>query len=154
MQLRLLLGNGNQLLSCKQIIEQYKLEQTIAEQCYKPEMETVEFWLDRVSKGVIFIKGLVKPTFLHPKWISVTCMNGDVLRYLDFDPAFGGTPGQVIEVDVESCTYEVLASSFENFLKLYAQQLSDGVYEVDDEGYIERTERELVTEWGVPNWLK
>ena len=83
----------------------------------------------------------------------ITSMNGDVCRYLDFDPAEGGETGQVIEVDAECCTHQVLASSFEEFLAGYAQQLRTGLYEVDDEGYIESESEEDVLGWGVPTWL-
>ena len=150
-----LLGNGNQLLPCQQITEYYKLEQSTAAQFYKPEHETMEFWLDRVSNKIMFVKGPVKPLTLHPKWVPITSMNGDVCRYLDYDPAEGGEIGQVIEVDAECCTYKVLASSFETFLASYAQQLQMGLYKVDDEGFIESESEveEDIMSWGVPTWL-
>lgn len=148
-----LLGDGNQLLPCKQIIEQYRLEQALAKQFYDPEMETIEFWRDRVSSSVIFVKGAVKPLMRHPEWVPVTNMNGDVFRYLDYDPAPGGTPGQVIEVDPESCSYQVLADNFDAFLARYAQQLEAGLFKVDDEGYIESIAQDDMN-WGVPAWLR
>ena len=147
------LGNGNQLLPCQQIVEYYTLEQTTAAQFYKPEYESVEFWLDRVANKIMFVKGPVKPLTLHPNWIPITSMNGDVCRYLDYDPAEGGEIGQVIEVDAECCTYQVLASNFEAFLAVYAQQLRVGLYKVDDEGFIECDNEEDVLSWGVPSWL-
>ncbi len=148
-----LLGNGNQLLPCEQIIEYHELDQRAAKQFYDPKMETIEFWKDRVANQVIFVKGAVKPLLLHPKWIPITSMNGDVIRYLDYDPAPGGTIAQVIEVDAEGCSYQVLAGSFDDFLALYAQQLEDGLFHVDDEGYIECSEEDDM-DWGVPDWLK
>ena len=147
-----LLGNGNQLLSCEGIIQQYKLDQEIGEDLYDPEMETIEFWKDRIGGNVIFVKGSVKPLMLHPKWLPITCMNGDVFRYLDFDPADGGTPGQVIEVDPESCSYKVLASSFGELIEIYASELLEGKYSVDDEHYIELEEQDDMN-CGVPDWL-
>ena len=148
-----LLGNGNQLLSCAGILEQYRLDQDIATHINFPEMDTIAFWRDRIASHVIFVKGPVKPLMKHPKWVPITCMNGDVLRYLDFDPAPGGYPGQVIEVDPEGCSYQVLAESFEALLALYAQQLTDGLFQVDDEGFIESAEVADDMNWGMPEWL-
>lgn len=148
-----LFGNGNQLLPCLAIIDQYRLDQEIGESLFEPQMETIEFWKDSTEGNVIFIKGAVKPLTLHPKWVPITCMNGDVLRYLDFDPAPGGINGQVIEVDPECCSYQVLASSFEELLAIYGSQLQENFYTVDDEGYIESSE-ESEMNWGVPEWLK
>lgn len=147
-----LFGNGNQLLSCQAIVEQYALDQKIGRSVYDPEMETIAFWKDRVAGNVIFINGTVKPLMLHPKWVPITCMNGDVLRYIDFDPAPGGTPGQIIEVDPENCSYQVLASSFDALLDHYLAQLLCGEFAVDNEGYVESCE-EASMEWGVPEWL-
>lgn len=116
-------------------------------------METVEFWKDRIKSSVIFVKGAVKPLLRHPKWLPFTCMNGDVFRYLDFDPAPGGTEGQVIEVDPEGCSYQVLANSLDDALKMYANQLESGKYKVEEDGYIELIDHEDTMEWGIPKWL-
>ncbi|MDD5275667.1 MAG: SMI1/KNR4 family protein [Methylovulum sp.] len=148
-----LFGDGNQLLPCHAIVEQYTLDQQIGTGLYDPEMHIVAFWKDRVESKVIFIKGPVKPLMLHPKWIPITCMNGDVFRYIDLDPAPGGISGQIIEVDPEGCSYQVLASSFGELMELYFAQLLSGGYDVDDEGYIE-TKKENEMNWGVPEWLK
>ena len=39
-------------------------------------------------------------------------MNGDVFWFLDLDPAPGGTPGQVVRVDVKCSMWDVLAPSW------------------------------------------
>ena len=149
-----LFGNGNQMLSCKNVIEQYKIGQQIGEEFFEPEMETVEFWKDRIESSVVFVKGSVKPLLRHPKWLPFTCMNGDVFRYLDFDPAPGGVEGQIIEVDPEGCSYQVLANSLEDFYVLYAKQLESGEYKVGDDGFIELVADENEINWGIPDWLK
>ncbi|QMU62044.1 MAG: hypothetical protein GKR92_10195 [Gammaproteobacteria bacterium] len=151
-----LLGNGNQLLSCKRIIEDYKIGQEAAEENFDDEMDTVAYWKDRIECGIIFVKGNVKPLFLQPNWLPITCMNGDVYRYLDFDPAPGGTEGQVIEVDMEGCSYQVVADSLEEAFSMYADQLESGKYKVEEDGYIELIEVGLENElsWGTPKWLK
>lgn len=149
-----LFGNGNQMLSCEMIIEQFKIGQEIREEVFEPEMDTVEFWKDRIESSVIFVRGSVKPLLHHSKWLPFTCMNGDVFRYLDFDPAPGGVEGQVIEVDPEGCSYQVLANGLEEALTMYANQLESGKYKVGDDGYIEMIENETDTRWGMPEWLK
>ena len=147
-------GNGNQMLSCKGLLEHYKLEQEIGKSLYDPSMHKVAFWKDRVAGHVIFVKGAVKPLMLHPKWLPFTCMNGDVIRYFDFDPAPGGTPGQVIEVDPEGCAYQVVAQSMEAFLSSYAEDLEAGMYAADSDGYIEAIIEPDPFEWGMPEWLR
>ena len=149
-----LFGNGNQMLSCKMIIEQFKLSEEIAEQIDDSEMDTIEFWKDRVESNIIFVKGAVKPVLHHPNWIPFTSMNGDVFRYLDFDPATGGVEGQVIEVDPEGCCYQVIAKNIEDLLAMYANQLESGEYKVDQEGYIELINQVDDMNWGMPEWLK
>jgi len=148
-----LFGDGNQLLSCKSIISQHQLDQEIGAQFYDPELETIDFWKDRTSRGVIFVRGPVKPLTLHPYWLPMTCMNGNVFRYFDYDPAPGGIPGQIIEVDPESCSYEVLANSFSDLVGNYLDDINNGVFEVDDEHFIERIIEKNI-EVGMPDWLK
>lgn len=147
-----LLGDGHQLLSCESIIQQYRWGQETSKQFADPQFDTPVFWKDRVSSGVIAVKGPVKPLMNHPHWLPFTCMNGDVFRFLDFDPAPGGHRGQVIEVDPENCAYQVLASDFESFLKNYVEALKANHYHVDETGYIETQEQDPM-DWGIPEWL-
>lgn len=147
-------GNGNQMLPCQALVQHYKLDQEIARSLYDPAMHKVEFWKDRISSHVIFVKGPVKPLMLHPKWLPFTSMNGDVIRYFDFDPAPGGTVGQVIEVDPEGCAYQVIADSLQAFLADYANQLEAGDYIVAEDGFIEASGEPDPFDWGMPEWLK
>lgn len=64
----------------------------------------------------------------------MTTLDGQQMRALDFDPAPGGVEGQLIEVDLEGCTWRVVAPSFPAFLHGYADDLERGVYVVTDEG--------------------
>ena len=52
-------------------------------------------------------------------------MNGRVLWMLDFAPPAGGTPGQVIRVDVECLDWQVVAPSFGVFLEGYVDALEN-----------------------------
>lgn len=148
-----LLGDGQQLLSCEAIIQQYQWGQEIAASVSDPSFDTLEFWKDRVNSGVIAVKGPVKPLINHPHWLPISCMNGDVFRYLDFAPAPGGHKGQVIEVDPEGCAYQVLAPDFETYLANYILALKGNRYTIDEAGYIESREQDPM-DWGVPEWLK
>lgn len=147
-----LLGNGNQLLSCEAMIEQYQWGLQMEQYLNDSQCDTPHFWKDRVLKNIIAVKGPVKPLLNHPHWLPLTCMNGDVFRYLDFDPAPGGLPGQVIEADPESCAYQVLAPDFETFLKQYIVELKANHYHIDETGYLE-TREPATMDWGVPDWL-
>ncbi len=58
----------------------------------------------------------VRPLIANRMWLPIAENNGDVTRYIDFDPAPGGHLGQVIEVDPEATTWRVLAPSFGTYL--------------------------------------
>lgn len=150
-----LLGDFNTLLSCDEIVEEYLLEQEMAASIDDPEFSSIAFWRDRVASRVIFVRGAVKPILSHPAWLPFTRMNGDILRYIDFDPAPTGVPGQIIEVDAEGCTYEVLADSFAAFLADYARRLLAGEFCHDEEygGVVSRTDKDIL-QWTMPAWLK
>ena len=147
-------GNGNQMLSCKELMEHYKLDREIGKSLYDPAMHKVDFWKNRIADHVIFVRGAVKPLMLHPKWLPFTSMNGDVIRYFDFDPAPGGVVGQIIEVDPEGCSYQVLADSLHAFVAEFANELESGVYSVAEDGFIESPVEPDPFEWGMPKWLK
>jgi cell wall assembly regulator SMI1 len=147
-------GNGNQMLSCRELVEHYKLDREIGKSLYDPAMHKVGFWKNRIADQVIFVRGAVKPLMLHPRWLPFTSMNGDVIRYFDFDPAPGGIAGQVIEVDPEGCSYQVLADSLGSFLANYADELESGAYSVAEDGFIESSVEADPLEWGMPSWLK
>jgi len=110
-------------------------------------------WKSAVEEGVIMIKGPVKPHIACAQWIPFTSSNGDVNRYLDFDPAPGGTPGQVIEHDPEGCTQQVLAESLAAYLARYAQDLAQGRYVVADGGIV-GTEATSPATWSMPAYLQ
>jgi hypothetical protein len=65
--------------------------------------------------------------------VPIGSFNGDVFRYVDMDPAPGGTVGQVIEVDPEAVSWRVLAPSFGDLLARFADALEAGAVEWDAE---------------------
>lgn len=89
-------------------------------------------WAALVEDGVGSIEGPVKARDFHPKWLPICSVNGDVFRYLDFDPAPGGEVGQVIEVDPEGVSWRVVARSFAAFLERFADALDAGKMDWDE----------------------
>jgi cell wall assembly regulator SMI1 len=71
----------------------------------------------------LFLNGPVRPIVGSAGAVLVGDMNGDVTWFLDLDPPPGGTPGQVVRVDVESSMWDVLAPSWTQLLVRYAEDL-------------------------------
>jgi cell wall assembly regulator SMI1 len=81
-----------------------------------------------VRDGIIHVEGPVRLDNFRREWIPIMDFNGDIFWALDFAPADGGTPGQVIEIDWEACSSKVIAPSFEAFLEGYAAALEAGEF--------------------------
>ena len=146
-----ILGEGNQLLSCESIINQFKMNERNAK-FYDPMEETIEFWKKTIDEDGWLIDGPVKPLNICPNWLPLTCMNGDVYRYFDYDPAPGGIAGQIIEIDPECLKYEVIANTFSELLENHVADLKSGVYKVDEDHNLERIKfKEIVP--CIPEWL-
>lgn len=149
-----ILGDGNQLLPCARIIEQYRLDQEMGASGADSVSADVAQWKAQAASHIIFVKGPVKPLMSSPRWVPISCANGDVIRYIDYDPAPTGVVGQIIEVWPEGCSYAVLANSFGEFLRRYAEELQAGAFEAEDDGFILSTEEVDMITWGVPEWLQ
>lgn len=147
------LPDGHWLLPCAQLAELWQQQASLAEEEGGTE-DAFDFWKAQVEDGIIFVQGPVKPKFGSRAWVPFSTMDGHVQRFVDLDPAPGGLEGQVIEVDLESCTYRVLSPSFADFLEVYATSLEQGDFSVGDDG-LRSDESNLVspTEWGVPAYL-
>ncbi|MEU5910209.1 SMI1/KNR4 family protein [Micromonospora sp. NPDC047527] len=90
----------------------------------EPEWDDPQVWAYLVDQGEhLCLNGPVRPIIGSPGAVVVGDMNGDVQWLLDFDPAPGGTPGQVVRVDVECATWDVLAPSWTQLLVRYAEDL-------------------------------
>ncbi len=90
----------------------------------EPNWDDPRVWAYLVDDGNnLFLNGPVRPIVGSPGAVLVGDMNGDVQWLLDFDPAPGGTPGQVVRVDVELSTWDVLAPSWTQLLVRYAEDL-------------------------------
>ena len=78
---------------------------------------------------VISVDGPVQAKLFLPGWVPFLECNGDVFWAMDFSPAPGGTPGQIIEVDWEGCSWSVIADSFTEFFEDYVADLEQGEYD-------------------------
>lgn len=83
-------------------------------------------WKKSIAQGVIFVGGPVKARLADPRWIPIADSNGDVFWFVDLDPAPGGFPGQILQVDPEGTTWEVRSSSLADHLTGYADALDRG----------------------------
>jgi cell wall assembly regulator SMI1 len=80
-------------------------------------------WAYQVDRANIGLNRPVRPIVGSAGAVLVGDMNGDVHWFLDLDPAPGGTPGQVVRVDVECSSWDVLAPSWTQLLVRYAEDL-------------------------------
>jgi cell wall assembly regulator SMI1 len=115
------------LLSAERIIEHYEmLEDSLAE--FKdPEEES------KIGIGPVY-----KRSFC-PHRIPFAEQNGDLTWFLDYDPAPGGIPGQVIRVDIESDQFLVCTNSFTEFLDDFVNAFEQGDIDIEDENFEEQS---------------
>ncbi len=140
------------LLPADEIASHWTLQQQLAAQEGGAD-DTPAFWKSQIEDGIITVDGPVKPLVGSARWIPISSLNGDVIRYLDFDPAPGGTPGQVIEIDAECCSHRVLAESFAAFFERYADDLEAGRYRVEHGAIVDSREGEMAAP-GMPDYLR
>lgn len=88
-----------------------------------PVFDDPRVWAYLIDQKQICLNGPVRPIVGSSGAVVVGDMNGDVHWLLDFDPAPGGTPGQVVRVDVECSSWDVLAPSWTQLLVRYAEDL-------------------------------
>jgi len=121
-----LLAGGGRLLGAAAIVAtRDMLEDALRD--FKPEFPG--YYPDAAEPMGI---GPVRPLTHSPAWLPIIDLNGDVTWFLDFDPADGGVPGQVIRVDAESSEWVVCAESWDAFLQAYADALESGAIEIED----------------------
>jgi cell wall assembly regulator SMI1 len=89
----------------------------------EPGFDDPRYWAREVDRRMVFLNGPVWPIIGSPTTVVVGDLNGDVQWLLDLDPAPGGTPGQVVRVDIECATWDVLAPSWTQLLVRYAEDL-------------------------------
>lgn len=110
-----LLAGGGCLLSAKAICERYRmLGETLVGFDHQDLCHPLE-----EAVGI----GPVRTLNHSPSWLPIIDLNGDVLWYIDLDPAPGGVPGQIIRVDLESNEWLVCADSLEAFWTHYLAAL-------------------------------
>ncbi|HJQ33119.1 MAG TPA: SMI1/KNR4 family protein [Pyrinomonadaceae bacterium] len=119
-----------ELLSLERIVEEWKI--------WKELLDGGDF---DGQKGAP--EGPVKDDWWNPKWIPVAYRGTSDYYCLDLDPAAGGNVGQVIIFWHDWEQRKVINSSFEEWLRSYADDLeSDRCIMSRDEGGVVRLETE------------
>lgn len=72
---------------------------------------------EQIENDIITVDGPVRPLTFCPDWLPIMNCNGDVFWALDFAPDEGGNKGQVIQVDLECCSWAVVAPDFGTFFQ-------------------------------------
>ena len=125
-----LLPNGMQLMDVESIL------QFLAYQRSTPD-DFVEDIDELVAENVMDRpKGPAKPVFSYSKRVPFAQLNGDVIWYLDLDPASGGKVGQVVEEDAECLRLRVIADSLKGLFEKYSQDIRTGAFQTDNKGQI------------------
>jgi cell wall assembly regulator SMI1 len=127
-----------------------------------PSVDAPDVWAHLVDRRYLSLTGPVRPIVGAPGRVLVGDMNGDVYWYLDFDPAPGGTPGQVVRADVECGQWDVLAPSWRELLIRYADDLESYAADPDGSPLEVRQDAGPACEWGQasgtdavrPDWLR
>lgn len=78
------------------------------------------------------VKG-IKNDWWNAKWIPLTYDGGGNHICLDLDPAEGGNYGQMIRMWHDDDTRELIAPSFEAWIKTYVEDLEKGEYVYSDD---------------------
>jgi cell wall assembly regulator SMI1 len=128
----------------------------------EPGWDEPGVWAHLAENGMISLNGPVRPIVGGPGAVVVGDMNADVWWFLDLDPAPGGTPGQVVRVDVECAQWDVLAPSWTQLLLRYAGDLELLTTAPDRSTLQIDADRGPACEWGStltpsgirPEWLR
>ena len=140
--------NGHWFMPLEHIVEHAGIMKQFVE---SQPIEDFAFWKSQVDEGMLMIRGAVKPHTFSPHWIPLTSSNGDVIRYIDLDPAPGGRVGQIIEVDTECASYALIAQSLSALLSRHAARLQSGEVKIEHDCLVDNEDRG--EEWGMPAWL-
>jgi cell wall assembly regulator SMI1 len=127
-----------------------------------PDLDDPRAMAYSIDTGDIHVNGPVRPTSSLAARVVVGTMNGDVNWFLDLEPPEGGTPGQVVRLDIECGEWDVLAPSWTQLLVRYAEDLER--YAADPESSTLDIDEDCgpACEWGVdpvyelprPAWLR
>lgn len=116
-------------LGTERIEEEWKLRQEISGTYSHDENSNID---ELIREGILEVTGPVNPELFLKEWIPIMDCNGDIFWAIDFKPSEGGNKGQIIEVDLEACSWKVISESFERFLSDYVSRLENGEYIVVD----------------------
>ncbi len=90
---------------------------------------------DLSSDGIsIETIGPVQAQWWNPKWIEIATNGAGDLYCVDFDPAPGGTVGQIVVFWHMVSKRQVIATSFRAWLEQFADDLEHGKYIIENKG--------------------
>lgn len=115
-----------------------------------------------IDEGSVHVNGPVRPTASFEDRVVVGTMNGDVVWFLDLDPPEGGTPGQIVRLDLECGEWDVLAPSWTRLLVRYAEDLERFAADPESSTLVIEAGHGPACEWGLhpvyelprPAWLQ
>jgi cell wall assembly regulator SMI1 len=81
-------------------------------------------------------RGIIQNTWWHRGWIPFAEDGGGNLLCIDMVPKTDGVVGQIIKMEIHSGPIATEHQSFLNWLESYNNDLYEGVYEVDEDGYL------------------
>lgn len=94
------------------------------------QMQTVKPKNMEISK-----EGRVKDVYWSKLWLPIASDAGNNFICVDFDPALGGTRGQLIRVYTEANIREYIAKTPKSYFAEQAAGLSQGTLKFDEYGY-------------------
>lgn len=77
----------------------------------------------------------IKDDWWNPLWIPITYDGAGNHYCIDLDPAEGGNVGQIIRMWHDEESRELIASSFTEFMTSFADDLEQGKYVSDEDGW-------------------
>ena len=122
-------ANGGAYLDTTRIVYEWTQRLEHSQQVDPKDFDESEVE-ELIGLSVISVEGPVRPVLFQRDWIPIMEMNGDVFWALDMAPTEGGKLGQVIEVDWEGCSWQVIAGSFGEYMNSYVSDLEVGKYPV------------------------
>ncbi len=95
------------------------------------------------TKSPVHVEGFAQKDFWNSKWIPIAADQGNNLLCVDFDPAPGGTSGQLVVVYLDDVIRKVIASSVKNYFAKTAAGLRSGQLMFDEFGFGPFTKKEI-----------
>ena len=120
--------DGMQLMDVEHILEKVAYQES---RRFLPEEH------EEPPPGHYRVFGPVKPIPFNKCRVPFAHINAELLWLFDFDPAPGGSLGQIVYEDVEDGTFAVVAPSLADLFHQYRTGLESGAFREGEDGQIE-----------------